>query len=215
MVHACAEIVDLRCGDSKPVCQHRDRSLYAVTQSSDVNLCAGLHRLAEHRHGIRVVEEYRVRAVFFNIVANIEHQRNVAQRTEYAGYAPRVADVRVHAVLFGNLNVVPPDVDVAVENRTEHAVRAFQRRFSIECSGDFRAATHCAVDLFDHPGDEREPLRVYVHERDLRVRKCRECQKIPHEIARKDKAARADKRKFSCHFVLRLYADFLRCIDYL
>ena len=83
-----------------------------------------LHCTAEHGHRIGVVEENRTRTIAFDIAADVEHERNVAQCTEYARNTACVTDVGVDAVLFGDQNIVLPYVDIAVEYGTKHTVSA-------------------------------------------------------------------------------------------
>ena len=196
MVDARTEIVDLVHRRFQPLRQHCDCPLYAVAQTRNLNVCFGLHGLAEHRHGVRVIQENRIRAIFLNIPADIQHQGNIAQRAENTGDAACIADVDIDAKLHGDLNIIAPDVDAAIEDRTQNAVRAGKRLRAALRRGDLRVRAHSGVDLSDCGGDPFEPLRVGVHQRQLTVFKGREREQISDKIAREDKAARADKCKF-------------------
>ena len=196
MVDTRTKIVDLVHRRLQPLRQHGDRSLYAVAQARDLDVCFGLHGLAEHRHRIRVIQEDRIRAIFLNIPADIQHQGNIAQRAENTGDAACIADVDIDAELHGDLNIIAPDVDPAVEDRTQNAVRTGKRLRAALRRGDCCVRTHGRVDLSDCGGNPFEPLRVGVHQRQLTVRKGWEREQIPDKIAREDKAARADKCKF-------------------
>ena len=196
MVDARTEIIDLVHRRFQPLRQHGDRPLHAVAQTCDLDVCFGLHGLAEHRHRIRVIQKNRVWAVFLDIPANVQHQRDIAQSAENAGDAARIADVDIDAELHGDLNIIAPDVDPAVEDRTQNAVRTGKRLRAALRRGDCCVRTHGRVDLSDCGGNPFEPLRVGVHQRQLTVRKGWEREQIPDKIAREDKAARADKCKF-------------------
>ena len=121
-------------------------------------LCA-LHRAAEHRHRVGVVEQDRVRAEAFHVAADVEHHRDRAQRAEDAGWPARVADVGVHAVLLGNLDVVPPDADRRGQDGAEDGVGAFERLLAVHGREDGRRIVAFADDALDGAAREIEPLR--------------------------------------------------------
>ena len=86
-----------------------------------------LHRAAEHRHGVRVVQEDRVGAVALHVAADVQHHRDRAQGAEDAG-DPRVSPMLMSTPYFFGISMscrqtaVPPARIV-----TQHGVRALQR----------------------------------------------------------------------------------------
>lgn len=91
--------------------------------------------------------ENRVWAVFLDIPANVQHQRDIAQSAENAGDAARIADVDIDAELHGDLNIIAPDVDPAVEDRTQNAVRT-GKRLRAACVGVIVACVPMAALIF-------------------------------------------------------------------
>ena len=197
MIDAGAEVVQLLVRNAQPAGQHLGGTLDAVAETGDVHLRLGLHGAAEHGHGIGVVKEHRVRTVFFDIAADIQHQRDVAQRTENAGHTAGIAHVGIHTVALGNFNLVAPHVDIAVKHRTEYAVRPRQCFFSGKGGRDLRFRTvHGRADLLTGGGDAFQPVGIDIHQSEFRIVKGGKRQQIPHDIAGKDEAACSDKGDF-------------------
>ena len=179
-----------------------------MAQTGHFNVGVGLHGFAQHGHRVGVIQEHRIRTIFFDVRADVEHQRNIAQSAEDAGYAARVADVDVHAVFFGNLDIVPPNVRVAVEHGAQHAVRTGQRFRTAERRGDLRRLAGRVHNPLYAAADSIQPFGVDVHQRQLAVFKRRKRQQIAHNVPREDKAARTDECKFfhkKATFLLRSF----------
>jgi len=62
----------------------------------------------------------------FFVFAYIQHYRNGSEGAENSGGPPRIADIDVNAVGFGNFNIITPDINITVQNRTQNPVGAFQ-----------------------------------------------------------------------------------------
>ena len=196
MVHARAGVGDLVHRRADPLGEHVRRALHAVAQAGHFDVGVGLHGLAKHRHGVRVVQKHRVGAIFFNVGANVEHQRNIAQRAENAGHAAGVANVDIHAVFLRNFDIVAPHVNVAVEHRAEHAIGAGERFGAAERGRHLRGLARSVHNLLHAAANALEPVGVDIHQRDLGILKRRKREQIAHHVAREREAACADKRKF-------------------
>ena len=196
MVYARTGVGHILGLSADPFSQHLRRSLNAVAQAGHFHPGVGLHGLAKHAHGVGVVQEYRFWAVFFDVAADVQHQRNIAQGPENAGHAAGVAHIDVHTVFLGNFNVVAPDVDVAVEHGADHAVRAFQRLRPVHGGGYRRLIAEGGVDFVHACGDFFQPQGIDVHQSNVAILKGRKGKQIPNQIAGKDVAARADESEF-------------------
>ena len=196
MVHARAGIGHVLGLRADPLGQHLRGSLHAVAQTRDLHPGVRLHRFAQHAHGVGVVQEHSPGTVCFDVAADLQHQRNVAQGAEDAGDAAGVAHVDVHAVCLGNLDVVAPDRRIAVEDGANHAVGAVQRLRPIRRGGDYRLAAKGLVDPLCIGRDPFQPLGIDVHQGDLTVLECREGQQVAHQIPREYEAAGADESEF-------------------
>ena len=124
MVYAHALVRNFIVRHIEPLRQHFDGVLYAVAQSRHFHARIFLHGSAQHRHGVCIIQKNGARTIFFDVAAYIQHERNIAKRSENARYAARVAYVDVDAILFGNDDVVFPHVDIAVKDGAQHAVGA-------------------------------------------------------------------------------------------
>ncbi len=124
VIDARAGVGDLvhRCAD--PLREHFRGALYTVAQARELNAGLALHRAAEHRHRVRVIEHRRVRAEALHVASDVEHHRDGPQCAENTGRAARVTHVGVHAILLRDLNVVTPDVHPLGENGDTHDIRA-------------------------------------------------------------------------------------------
>ena len=167
-----------------------------MAQAGHFDLGVGLHGLAEHAHGIGVVQEHGLGAVLFDVAADVQHQGNIAQGPEDAGHAAGIAHVDVHAVLLGNLDVIAPDVDVAVEHGADHTIRAFQRFRPVHGGSNRRLVAEGRVDFVHAGGDLFQPQGIDVHQGNVAILKGRKGKQIPHQIPGKDIASSTDKSKF-------------------
>ena len=149
-----AEVGDLLDGHAAEAGDHLHGALHRVAEPDDLRLRRPLvDELADHRHGVRVVEEPGARTDLRHVVADGEHHRRRAQRADDAADAERVADRLADAVAGGDLVVahgrrVPAHLDAV-----DHVVGALERLTAVERGRHLRLRA-------EHPGHpERELLR--------------------------------------------------------
>jgi len=170
MVDARAVVGDLLIGSANPVGEHHRRALHAVAEAAYGQLRKpALHRPAEHRHRVRVVEDGRLGGVPGDVADDIEHDRDRAQRAEDARRAASVADVGIHAVLLRDLDVGAEDLRSALQDRDQDAVRALDSLLAIRGGDDLRGVVPGGDDLLDRLPAELETLGINVHERERAV----------------------------------------------
>lgn len=133
MVDARAGVGDLIQSRAYPPAEHLRRPLHRVTESRRRDKTLALDRAAQHRHRIGVVEQGRLRAVFFHVAHNIHHRVDGAQETKNPRRSARVAHIGIHAVLLGDFDIVPPDLRAASQDGCQHYIRALQRLNSVQC----------------------------------------------------------------------------------
>ena len=113
---------------------------------------------------------------------------------------PRVSpDVDVHAILFGNLDIIAPDRERGRHDGAEDGVRAVERRLSVQVRLDLRRVAALSDDLADGGAGKLQPLGVHVHQRDRAVGQRGEGQQVAHESARESEAARPDEGDLLSH----------------
>ncbi len=132
MVDPGAEVVDLVEGDAQPVGDVRGRVLHAVAETDRLDRRRPVHRHAEHRHRVRVVEEEDVRADLLHRPPEIEHHRDGAQGAHDAADAQGVADRLAQTVALRDLEVDHRRRPVAADlDHVDRVVRSIQRRAQI------------------------------------------------------------------------------------
>jgi len=150
MVYPCACVRNIFVFRANPMGEHTGGSLHTVAKAGNFQLWKlALHSAAQHCHWVCIIQEYRVGAIFFYVFANVKHNWNCPQGAENSGGPPRVANVNIYAVFFWNLNIVTPNIDIAVENCAKNAVRPFQR-FGAVFGGDYLRAVISGTDYFLH-----------------------------------------------------------------
>ena len=92
-----------------------------------------------------------------------------AQEAEDARRAARVADVDVHAILLGDLDIVPPDVRAAGQDGGQHHIGIAQRFGPVQGRIDFGGIVAQGDDLLHRAPGEIEPLGVDVHQRKVGI----------------------------------------------
>ena len=152
-----------------------------------------LHGPAEHGHGVGVVQQIGVRAVPLHVPGDVEHHRDGAQGAEDARWPAGVADVRVHAVLLGDQDVVPPDVERAGQDRDEDDISVAKRLGPVQRGLDPGWIVALGDDALRRAARKVEPLRIDVHQRQRGVLEQGESQHVPHECASESEAASADE----------------------
>ena len=105
----------------------------------------------------------------------------------------RVADVGIDAVLFGNENVVLPDVGAAVEDRHHDGIGALEHFAAVGGRGELGPIITPINDLLAGAPSEVEALLVNVDERDLTAFQKGEGEQVANQTAREAKTAGADK----------------------
>ncbi|KAF9115366.1 hypothetical protein BGX30_006315, partial [Mortierella sp. GBA39] len=193
MIDACAEIRDLLFRRPDPPGQHRCRSLHAVAQTCHGHVCFALHRPAQHRHRIRIIQKYRLRTVSLDIAANVQHHRNRAERPEYAGWPARISDINIYAILFRNLDVFPPYVQASRQDRADDPVRPVERSDPVGMRLDFRRIASGRNDFLHRLLRKSEALLVNVNQSDDAVSECRERKQVANEVFREHETACPDK----------------------
>ena len=136
-------------------------------KAGDIDVGFDIHRAAEHRHRIGVIEHQGIWAITLHVAGDIDQDRYRAQRTENAGDAARVADVHIDAVFHRDLDIVPPDLGRADQNCDDHIIGATQRFDAVHGGAHGGRIFAC----FDNTGDgalgEIKALGVDIHQRDL------------------------------------------------
>ena len=126
MVDADAGIVEFTRFQAKPSFEHLCGSLHAVAQAGDLNIRLTLQIAHQHRHRIRVIEHYRIRTQFLNIPDDGQQYRSRAEKTEDPGRSSCVADAVINPVLHGDLDIVAPHIDSALQDGDQDTVRVFE-----------------------------------------------------------------------------------------
>ena len=130
MIDADAGIGDVSIVCTRPFGKHFRGALNAVAESRNVDVCISLHSFAKHSHRIGVIKHKCIRTYLFHILANIQHQRNIPKCSEDARNASRVANVYVDTVFHRNLDLVSPDIHVAVKYGHDDRIRILECRFA-------------------------------------------------------------------------------------
>ena len=146
VVDACAEKRDLVERNAGELGESTRRVLDRVAEADDaVDRRALVDRPAEHRHGVRVVQQPRLGALAVHVLGDAEHHRDRAQRAEDAADPERVPD---------RLAQPMPEWDLEVEDRrrvhpdlhhVDDVVRALERGPPLPVRGDRRVRTQRGV----------------------------------------------------------------------
>ena len=197
MIDAGAGIGQLIIGNLQPIRQHMGSALNTVAQTGDVHVGILLHGVAQHGHGVGIVQEHRMGTVGLDVLADIQQQGDVAQGAENTGNTAGIADVDIHAVLLGNLDVMPPDVNSAVEHGAKHTVRALEGFHPVGGGGDPAIrAFHGFLDPLAYLVDVFQIVGIEIHQSDLAILECWEGEQVAHTACGELQASCADKRKF-------------------
>ena len=211
MVDAGAGVADFVFRRADPLGEHRGRALHAVAEAGGNHVRVfALHRTAEHRHGIGVVEVNGVGAVTVDVGGDVQDGVDRAQIAEDAARAARIADVRIYAVFLGNENIVLPDVHFAVEDRGHNAVGAHERFLAVERRQHFGRILALGYDAVYRALDVIKPLGVDVHQGAGRVLKGGEGEQVVDQLAREAEAACADECDFLTHVFTLLFRVYLK-----
>ncbi len=124
MVNTRAGVGDLIQPCADPPAEHLRRPLHGVAESRRRDKTLALNRAAQHRHRISVVEQGRLRAVFFHVAHDVHHRVDGAQETKNPRRTARVAHVGIHAVFLGDFDIMPPDLCAARKDGRQHHIRA-------------------------------------------------------------------------------------------
>ena len=183
---------------------HADRAeqrggtdLDAVAQADRADARIALHIAGKDGHGIRVVEEERVRTDLFHVPGEIFHDGDRAQASHDAADPQRVADRLAKAVFLGHFEVddragiIQADLD-----RVHDEIGASQRVLPVlraQESGD------AAVSAFGFPHGLQDrpallqPLPVDVVQSEFRVPQDFGTHAVPDDVPGKHGAARTHK----------------------
>ena len=172
-----------------------------------------LHGPAEHGHGVGVIQENRPGAELPHVPENVQHHRNRAQEAENARGIPGVAHVDLHAVLFADVQIVLEYLQRLGHQHAQHAVRALQGLAAVRGAENLRGILSRFHNVHNGLSGVFQIDRVNIYQVQLRVLKGGIGQNVPHQIAGKDVAARADENEFFAHEsmsppcleILRLY----------
>ena len=160
-----------------------------------IGLC--LQVADQHRHRIAVVEDDCIGAEFLDVADDIQHHRCRSEETEDAGRTSGIADTDVDAVFLGDLHIVPPDIDAALQDRCQNAVRIFERFAAVGRRLDGRVMTAGFHDFLYAFLCVGEALFIDVHEHQLAVIERGEGHQVTHQIPRKVEGTGAYKSKLS------------------
>ena len=203
VVDARAGVTDVLHVRADPLGQHRRGALHAVAQAAGDEMGKlALHGAAQHRHGVGVVQEHRLRAEPLDVPRDRQDGVHGAQEAEDAAGAAGIAYVGIHAVLLRDQDVVLPHVDVPGEDGADHAVRALERLFPVHRRRGAGRIVACSNDPVHGGFDVGKPLGVDVHQAQLAVLKRGEAEDVTDQATGKAKAARADECEFPSHFLL-------------
>ena len=197
MVDAGAGVGDFLGLGPDPPREHRGGALDAVAEAAGDQVgMRALDGAAEHGHRVGVVEVDGARAVASDVGGDFEDRVDGAQEAEDAAWSAGVADVGVDAVLLGDEDVVLPDVDAAVEDRGDDALRVLQRLAAVERGHDLGGVLAVRHNALAGAADDVEPFGVDVHQRDRGVGEGRVRQKVADEFAGEAEAAGSDEGYF-------------------
>ena len=212
MIDTGAGIDQLIIGNLQPIRQHMGSALNTVAQTGDVHVGILLHGVAQHGHGVGIVQEHRPGTVGFDVPADFQQQGDVTQSAENTGNTARIANVGIHTVLLGNLDIMSPDVNAAVEHGAKHTVRALEG-FRPVCSGSDLAvrAFHGFLDPLAYLTDIFQIIGIAIHQSNLAILECREGQQVAHTACGELQASCANKRKFfhrSASFLFKIHFHY-------
>jgi hypothetical protein len=124
---------------------------------------------------------------------DVHHRRQSAQEAEDAARSARVADVDIHAVFLGDLDVVPPDLGAARKDGGQHHIRAFERFNPVEGGGHFGGILP-GLNKFQHGlVGKVEPFGVDIHQGNMGIFQQRKGQDVAHKSGGEAEASGADE----------------------
>ena len=140
-----------------------------MAQTGDRDVCLALKSAAQHGHRVGVVEQDGVRAVFLHVAHDIHHGRQGAQEAEDAARAACIADIDIHAVFLGDLDIVSPDLDAAGQDGGQHHIGVLERLDPVEGGGD-GCRVLAGLDQFDHRlFGKFQPFGIDIHQDDMGI----------------------------------------------
>ena len=152
-----------------------------------------VHRPAVGGHRVDVVEQQRAGRDRVEVGAQVEQDRDRAQRAEHAAGTERVAHALLDAVAPWNLDVAAVGVEAALLEGGHDVARARDRLAAVERRLDPRGQAARRDERVDELRGGPQPARVDVHERDHAVAQRLGEQEVRAQVAREDGAPRADK----------------------
>ena len=153
-----AGVGDLLVRRADPLGQHHGRALHAVAQPGQLDEGLALHGPAQHGHRVGVVEQDRVRAVALHVPDDVQHHRDGAQGAENARRAARIADVDIHAIFLGDLDVVAPDLCAASQDGDQDDIGVSQRFRPVQRGFDPGGVFAHVDDALDGSARELQPF---------------------------------------------------------
>ena len=144
-------------------------NLHAVAQAHRFDARIALHGAGQHGHGVRVVQEPRVRADLLHVMGKVHHHGNGAQSTENAADAQRIGDGLPQTVLLRHLKIrYGAGLVQAHLDGVHHIIRTAKRRLAVFYAAvffDIGFVAKVVVDGSEHEIAFFQPLRVNVVER--------------------------------------------------
>ena len=197
---------------AKLIQQRAGAYLHAVAETDGFHAGIALHVAAEHRHGVGVVQEKRVRTYFLHIPGKVLHDRNRAQRPHDAADAQGIADGLPQTVFFRHFKV--DDCAWIIEanlNGVNHKVRVPKRFLSVfdtQPAFNFAVVTLGVAHGFQDGFAlfQARPVNIVKGKRAIPQRFC--TQTIPDNIPGKNGTSGSHKRDF--HAIYAPYLFFMQ-----
>ena len=167
-------------------------ALDAVAEADDAHVRRLPHALAEHGHGVRVVEHERVGTDLLHVVSDLLQGRQRAEEAEDAARAHRVAYALVDAVLERDVYLVRYRLAPTGQDGHNDVIGAVERLAAV-CRGDDLGRVAALADHLAHDGlHVAERLGVNVHEAERGGPQGREAEGVPDHRLSKDLTAGTD-----------------------
>ena len=171
-------------------------SLHAVAKTHDLEVGRLQGGEREDRHRIRVVHDQRSGSDARDVADDVEPCRPGAKRLEDAARFDGVADALVNPVTERYLVIGAHVSQPGNLDRVDHIVGTRQHVEPLRRRLDLPSLSRQLDETFPDSLGEPETDRVHVDERERPLLQAFDCEDVGHQLARENRAARANERDF-------------------